>query len=169
MTSPDIAPPCPASKLQASARGSTGCAETFPSHCDTLYTLRYLTHCRPHSTSPLCNLITATATSPTPSRPFNAELREELGESHWRSWADCSRRDDDGTMAMRGKPEAPGAVTPQRKIELFSGTYFAACMLGGVIGIPSSILILTTLLQPSTNQRPPQPAAPPTPPSPLSI
>ncbi|KAK0344519.1 Cu/Pi carrier [Friedmanniomyces endolithicus] len=36
-------------------------------------------------------------------------------------------------MAMRGKPEAPGAVTPQRKIELFSGTYFAACMLGGVI------------------------------------
>jgi len=79
-----------------------------------------------------------------------------------------NRRDDDGTMAMRGKPEAPGAVTPQRKIELFSGTYFAACMLGGVIGISSSILILTTLLQPSTNQHPPQPAVLPTPPSPLS-
>ncbi|KAK4986872.1 Cu/Pi carrier [Elasticomyces elasticus] len=31
------------------------------------------------------------------------------------------------------KPQAPGAVTPQRQIELFSSTYFAACMLGGVI------------------------------------
>jgi len=34
----------------------------------------------------------------------------------------------------KGKPQAPGAVTPEKKIELFSGTYFAACMLGGVIG-----------------------------------
>ncbi|CAD0111758.1 unnamed protein product [Aureobasidium uvarum] len=33
------------------------------------------------------------------------------------------------------KPEAPGAVTPQRKIELFSGTYFAACTLGGIIAV----------------------------------
>jgi hypothetical protein len=35
---------------------------------------------------------------------------------------------------VQTKPEAPGAVTPQRKIELFSGTYFAACTLGGIIG-----------------------------------
>ncbi|KAK3073683.1 Cu/Pi carrier [Teratosphaeriaceae sp. CCFEE 6253] len=33
----------------------------------------------------------------------------------------------------KGKPQAPGAVTPQKKIELFSNTYFAACMLGGII------------------------------------
>jgi solute carrier family 25 phosphate transporter 3 len=35
---------------------------------------------------------------------------------------------------VQNKPEAPGAVTPQKKIELFSGTYFAACTLGGIIG-----------------------------------
>jgi hypothetical protein len=32
---------------------------------------------------------------------------------------------------MSGKLEA---IKPQRKIELFSGTYFGACTLGGVIG-----------------------------------
>lgn len=32
------------------------------------------------------------------------------------------------------KMDAPGAVTPQKRIELFSGTYFAACTLGGIIG-----------------------------------
>jgi len=33
-----------------------------------------------------------------------------------------------------GKPQAPGAVTPKQKIELFSSTYFGACTLGGIIG-----------------------------------
>lgn len=33
---------------------------------------------------------------------------------------------------MAGKLEA---MKPQRKIELFSGSYFAACTLGGVIGM----------------------------------
>ena len=28
-----------------------------------------------------------------------------------------------------------GGATPQRKIELFSGTYFGACTLGGIIGM----------------------------------
>jgi len=28
-----------------------------------------------------------------------------------------------------------GALRPQRKIELFSGTYFGACTLGGIIGM----------------------------------
>jgi solute carrier family 25 (mitochondrial phosphate transporter), member 3 len=44
------------------------------------------------------------------------------------------------------KPQAPGAVTPQKKIELFSGTYFAACTIGGVIGnlTPPSTLVTTT-------------------------
>lgn len=31
--------------------------------------------------------------------------------------------------------KAPGAVAPKHKIELFSGTYFAACTLGGIIGM----------------------------------
>lgn len=35
---------------------------------------------------------------------------------------------------VQTKPEAPGATTPQRKIELFSTSYFAACTLGGIIG-----------------------------------
>lgn len=35
----------------------------------------------------------------------------------------------------RGDPKAPGAVTPEKKIELFSGTYFAACTIGGIIGV----------------------------------
>jgi solute carrier family 25 phosphate transporter 3 len=33
---------------------------------------------------------------------------------------------------MSGKLEA---MKPQRKIELFSGTYFGACTLGGMIGM----------------------------------
>lgn len=33
---------------------------------------------------------------------------------------------------MSGKLEA---LKPQRKIELYSGNYFAACTLGGVIGM----------------------------------
>lgn len=39
-------------------------------------------------------------------------------------------------MAQAKQPsaKAPGAVTPQHKIELFSGTYFGACTLGGIIG-----------------------------------
>ena len=44
-------------------------------------------------------------------------------------------------MTSRQKPKLPGVLTPQRKIELYSGTYFAACTLGGVIGnfiVPSS-------------------------------
>jgi solute carrier family 25 phosphate transporter 3 len=32
---------------------------------------------------------------------------------------------------MSGKLEA---MKPQRKIEMFSGSYFAACTLGGIIG-----------------------------------
>lgn len=40
-----------------------------------------------------------------------------------------------GTMAQKSDDmKAPGAVTPQKKIELFSPTYFAACTLGGIIG-----------------------------------
>ncbi|KAK5164718.1 hypothetical protein LTR04_001665 [Oleoguttula sp. CCFEE 6159] len=34
---------------------------------------------------------------------------------------------------VQTKPQAPGAVTPKTKIQLFSGTYFAACTLGGII------------------------------------
>lgn len=67
-----------------------------------------------------------------------------------------------------GKPEAPGAVTPQKKIELFSGTYFAACTLGGIIGtsrVPTYVLTPTYPLLTT----PSQPAAQPTPPSHLSI
>jgi len=40
-------------------------------------------------------------------------------------------------MASGQKPKLPGVFTPKRKIELYSGTYFAACTLGGVIGKPS--------------------------------
>jgi len=114
----------------------------YPIHLTLI--LRAPIHAQPH---PLCNLPTTTTTSPTPSPLFNTELKAEVGECHWRRWDDNGRRDDDIAMAMRGKPEAPGAVTPQRKIELFSGTYFAACMLGGVIGIPFPVLsfVLTTL------------------------
>jgi len=39
-------------------------------------------------------------------------------------------------MASGQKPKLPGVLTPQRKIELYSGTYFAACTLGGIIGNP---------------------------------
>ncbi|KAH9827703.1 Mitochondrial phosphate carrier protein 2 [Teratosphaeria destructans] len=34
---------------------------------------------------------------------------------------------------MSQSKAAPGAVTPEKKIELFSGTYFGACTLGGII------------------------------------
>ncbi|KAF2767242.1 mitochondrial carrier [Teratosphaeria nubilosa] len=34
---------------------------------------------------------------------------------------------------MSKSKAAPGAVTPEKKIELFSGTYFSACTLGGII------------------------------------
>lgn len=35
-----------------------------------------------------------------------------------------------------------GGATPQRKIELFSGTYFGACTLGGIIGMQQPIRFL---------------------------
>ncbi|KAI4719553.1 hypothetical protein E4T48_04272 [Aureobasidium sp. EXF-10727] len=46
---------------------------------------------------------------------------------------------------VQNKPEAPGAVTPQRKIELFSGTYFAACTLGGIIACGPTHTAVTPL------------------------
>ncbi|KAI4731997.1 hypothetical protein E4T49_00329 [Aureobasidium sp. EXF-10728] len=46
---------------------------------------------------------------------------------------------------VQTKPEAPGAVTPQRKIELFSGTYFAACTLGGIIACGPTHTAVTPL------------------------
>ncbi|GAB7360223.1 hypothetical protein MBLNU230_g7983t1 [Neophaeotheca triangularis] len=45
----------------------------------------------------------------------------------------------------KGKPEAPGAVTPQRKIELFSSTYFGACTLGGIIACGPTHTAVTPL------------------------
>ncbi|KAF1344458.1 mitochondrial carrier domain-containing protein [Delphinella strobiligena] len=45
----------------------------------------------------------------------------------------------------RGDPKAPGAVTPQKKIELFSGTYFAACTLGGIIACGPTHTAVTPL------------------------
>ncbi|KAI5202154.1 hypothetical protein E4T42_05293 [Aureobasidium subglaciale] len=47
-------------------------------------------------------------------------------------------------MALN-KPEAPGAVTPKRSIELFSGTYFAACTLGGIIACGPTHTAVTPL------------------------
>lgn len=35
-----------------------------------------------------------------------------------------------------------GALAPEKKIELFSGTYFGACTLGGIIGTPNSPLTI---------------------------
>ncbi|THY36050.1 hypothetical protein D6D01_00801 [Aureobasidium pullulans] len=46
---------------------------------------------------------------------------------------------------VQNKPEAPGAVTPQKKIELFSGTYFAACTLGGIIACGPTHTAVTPL------------------------
>jgi len=43
------------------------------------------------------------------------------------------------------KPQAPGAVTPQKKIELFSGTYFAACTIGGIIACGPTHTAVTPL------------------------
>jgi len=43
------------------------------------------------------------------------------------------------------KAAAPGAVTPQKKIELFSGTYFAACTLGGIIACGPTHTAVTPL------------------------
>jgi solute carrier family 25 phosphate transporter 3 len=36
-------------------------------------------------------------------------------------------------MATKSK-STPGVPSAEKKIELFSGTYFAACTLGGIIG-----------------------------------
>ncbi|KAG9811325.1 hypothetical protein KCU63_g20894, partial [Aureobasidium melanogenum] len=46
---------------------------------------------------------------------------------------------------VQSKPEAPGAVTPKRNIELFSGTYFAACTLGGIIACGPTHTAVTPL------------------------
>ncbi|KAK6002670.1 hypothetical protein QM012_001420 [Aureobasidium pullulans] len=46
---------------------------------------------------------------------------------------------------VQNKPEAPGAVTPKRNIELFSGTYFAACTLGGIIACGPTHTAVTPL------------------------
>lgn len=46
---------------------------------------------------------------------------------------------------VQTKPEAPGAVTPKRNIELFSGTYFAACTLGGIIACGPTHTAVTPL------------------------
>jgi len=46
---------------------------------------------------------------------------------------------------MSNKPEAPGAVTPQKKIELFSSSYFAACTLGGIIACGPTHTAVTPL------------------------
>lgn len=55
------------------------------------------------------------------------------------------------------------STKPQRKIELFSGTYFGACTLGGIIGKSASFSNLTK--RTSSNKTPStQPAVPPTPP-----
>ncbi|KAJ9622806.1 Cu/Pi carrier [Taxawa tesnikishii (nom. ined.)] len=43
------------------------------------------------------------------------------------------------------KMDAPGAVTPQKRIELFSGTYFAACTLGGIIACGPTHTAVTPL------------------------
>ncbi|KAL1305819.1 hypothetical protein AAFC00_003981 [Neodothiora populina] len=43
------------------------------------------------------------------------------------------------------KPQAPGAVTPANKIELFSGSYFAACTLGGIIACGPTHTAVTPL------------------------
>jgi len=45
----------------------------------------------------------------------------------------------------RGDPRAPGAVTPQKKIELFSGTYFGACTIGGIIACGPTHTLVTPL------------------------
>ena len=37
--------------------------------------------------------------------------------------------------------KAPGALAPQKKIELFSGSYFAACTIGGIIGMVKLALV----------------------------
>lgn len=59
--------------------------------------------------------------------------------------------------------EKGGHLSPKRKIELYSGSYFAACSLGGVIGTNSSPPIHIP-----TDTTPPQHAAPRTPWSPPS-
>lgn len=38
-----------------------------------------------------------------------------------------------------------GVTPPQKKIELFSGTYFAACTIGGIIGESDRILVAPQL------------------------
>ena len=43
------------------------------------------------------------------------------------------------------KPQAPGAVTPEKKIELFSRNYFAACTLGGIIACGPTHTAVTPL------------------------
>ncbi|RMY43721.1 hypothetical protein D0865_11046 [Hortaea werneckii] len=52
-----------------------------------------------------------------------------------------------------------GGATPQRKIELFSGTYFGACTLGGIIGMqqPIHFLRLWKLFQAHHNPKPNHP------------
>jgi len=35
---------------------------------------------------------------------------------------------------MAGSTSKPGLLQPKKQIELFSGSYFAACTLGGIIG-----------------------------------
>jgi len=48
-------------------------------------------------------------------------------------------------MASGQKPKLPGVLTPQRKIELYSGTYFAACTVGGIIACGPTHTLVTPL------------------------